>query len=225
MDNGAIDKKRLIIFGLAISVFVLLIVLISLIIMNATKEDPKVSVLNEETVKEEGVINNKDLDFIKSQVRELSRFLYNIDDDTEIVTSVRESTYKEKPYGLDGKYIEVVIDVETTKASYYAEFEHEASKGKRVIFSCLPASEAKYPEAFCMGSEGHSSIDSTMGDILPYRKMVNGSQLYKLDKNPEGVGLKLEVQTTCDDDATREQAKKEALKAAVQEVKAARKAK
>ncbi len=210
MDNGVMNKKRLVIFGLSISVFILFIVLISLVVMNITKEDPKVSMLNEETLKDEGVINNKDIDFIKSQVRELSKFLYGIDDDTEIVTSIRESTYKEKPYGDDGKYIEVVVDVETTKASYFAEFEHEASKGKRVMFSCLPSNEAKYPEAFCMGSEGHSSIDSTLGDVLPYRKMVNGSQLYKLGKRTDGiVGLTLEVQATCDDDAAREKAKTE----------------
>ena len=207
MNNGVFNKKQLIIFGLAISVFVLLIVFISLLVMNLTKDNPNVSIVNESTTKKEGVIDNKDIDFIKSQVRDLSKFIYNLDDDTEIVASIRESTYVEKSFGENDKYIELVIDVDTTKASYRAEFEHNAANGKRVIFMCLPSSESKYPEAFCMGSEGHSSIDSTLGDILPYRKMVDGSQLYKLDKRIDGnVGLLLEVQATCDDDATREKA-------------------
>ena len=207
MNDNGVNRKKIIIFSLAVAVFILAIVFISLLIMNLTKKDPNVSLLNESTTKEEGVIDNKDIDFIKAQVRDLSKFLYNLDDKTEIVASIRESTYQEQPYGKDGKYIELVIDVDTTKASYRAAFEHNAANGKRVVFMCLPAKESKYPESFCMGSEGHSSIDSTLGDILPYRKYNGKNLLYKLGKRVDGsVGLNLEVWTTCEDNATREKA-------------------
>ena len=212
MNGGAFTKKQIIILALGVSVFVLLIVFVSLIIMNVTKENPNVSMANEETVKKEGVIDDQDLDFVKTQVRDLSKFLYALDDDQEIEVSVRESTYKEEPYGKDGKYISVVVDVDTTKASYRAEFEHHSAKTKRVVFSCLPASESKYPEAFCYGTEGHSSIDSTLSDMLPYRKIVNGVEYYKVDKDNTAVRLLIQVQATCDDDAARENAKAEVKK-------------
>jgi hypothetical protein len=48
--------------------------------------------------------------------------------------------------------------------------------------------------------------------MLPYRKIVNGVEYYKVDKDNTAVRLLIQVQATCDDDAARENAKAEVKK-------------
>lgn len=212
MENNRVDvtRQRAIILVLGFICFASIIVALSFIIGFFTSDDPKVDISNEKTVQksEDTSINGHDYSMIKHQLRTLLTQSYNLDKNEEINAVIRESTYEE--YGQENnKTISFMLDVENVKVTYNVWMVQNASEPSEVSISCTSAKDAKYPETFCIGTEGHSSIDTNLASELPYRKIVGGEEKYNVRHEVYDPKLILSVFAKCDDEAAKEAAKKE----------------
>ena len=212
MENNRVDvtRQRAIILVLGFICFTFIIVALSFIIGFFASDDPKVDISNEKTVQksEDTSINGHDYSMIKRQLRTLLTQSYNLDKNEEINAVIRESTYEE--YGQENnKTISFMLDVENIKVTYNVWMVQNASEPSEVSISCTSAKDAKYPETFCIGTEGHSSIDTNLASELPYRKIVDGEEKYNVRHEVYDPKLILSVFAKCDDEAAKEAAKKE----------------
>ena len=215
MEDNRVDvtRQRTIILIVGFICFAFVIVALSFIIGYFTSDDPKVAISNEKTVQksEDTSINGHDYSMIKKQLRTLLSQRYNLDENEEINAVIRESTYEE--YGEENnKTISFTIDVENVKVTYNVWMVQNAKEPSEVSISCTSAKDAKYPETFCIGTEGHSSIDTNLASELPYRKIVDGEEVYNVRHEVYDPKLILSVFAKCDDDAAKESAKEDVKK-------------
>ena len=215
MEDNRVDvtRQRTIILIVGFICFAFVIVALSFIIGYFTSDDPKVAISNEKTVQksEDTSINGQDYSMIKKQLRTLLSQRYNLDENEEINAVIRESTYEE--YGEENnKTISFTIDVENVKVTYNVWMVQNAKEPSEVSISCTSAKDAKYPETFCIGTEGHSSIDTNLASELPYRKIVDGEEVYNVRHEVYDPKLILSVFAKCDDDAAKESAKEDVKK-------------
>ena len=209
MNDSDITSRRtkLLIFGIV--TFVLVVVAGSIAVnFFANMSHANVDIVN--SANPNGVIDTNDYNRVKAEIRDLARAHYGLEDGEKINATIRESTYEEIG-DENSKRISFLIDVENTKVTYRVWLDHinKDSYGS-IALSCVAPKEAKYPESFCIGTDGHSSIDVTMEGDLPYRKMDDdGEVLYKVDHPAYEPKLILELYTKCDDKTTQEKYTKE----------------
>lgn len=202
-ENDVIKTRKHILIFAALS-FVLVIIAFSIVINAIINRDTSnVSIVNQQNVA--GVVNTKDYNIVKEAVRAVLKSRYNISDDEEINASIRESTYSETGDD-DSKRISFLIDIENVKVTYSVWINHSNPNDYLgVSLSCTTAKEAKYPETFCIGTEGHSSIDTMLASDLPHRKIVNDEVLYTVSHVDYEPVLDISLYTKCDDKRTQEQ--------------------
>ncbi len=214
MENNRVDitRQRAIVLILGFVCFVFAIIALSLIIGQLTKDDPQVAIANENAIKKSEIssIDDHDYSMIKNQLRAILTQYYNFDENEEINAIIRESTYEEQGEG-NKKTISFTLDVESVKVSYNVWMIQNSKEASEVTISCTSAKDAKYPETFCIGSEGHSSIDTNMASELPYRKIVDGEEIYNVRHEAYDPKLILSVFAKCDDEAAKASAKEDLM--------------
>lgn len=199
-ERTDVTRNRAILLAVGAVAFVILIIAISVVVSVLSDDDSGVTFANESNVtkSEDTSIEKHDYKLIKKQLRAVLTNRYNLPENEEINALIRESTYQES--GDDGeKTITFTLDVENVKVTYYVWMIQTSEEASEVSLSCAPAKDSKYPETFCIGTEGHSSIDANMSSQLPYRYIVNGEEKYKISHEPYEPYLILSIRAKCDD--------------------------
>lgn len=213
MDNRRVDvtRNRTILLIVGAIAFVAVIIAISIVAITLSSDDSGVKIANEDNVTdaEDSSIESHDYSLIKKQLRTLLTDSYALPENEEIKALIRESTYAES--GEDGeKIITFTLDVESVKTTFYVWMSQTSEDASEVSISCAPTNDSKYPETFCIGTEGYSSIDANMSADLPYRYKENGELKFEITHEEYDPRLILSVQASCDDDAAVETAKNKA---------------
>ncbi len=202
MDEERVDvtRNRAIILVVGALAFIAVVAAISIAVITLSEDDSGVTIANENNVtkSEETSIKKHDYELIKRQLRGVLKDRYSIPEDEEIKAIIRESTYKETGDD-DEKTITFTIDVENAKVTYYVWMIQSSDDASEVSLSCAPTNDSKWPESFCIGTEGHSSIDANMNPQLPYRYVVDGVEKWRLTHEAYDPTLMLHVRAYCDD--------------------------
>ncbi len=213
MDYGRTDttKNRTILLIVGAVAFVLVIIALSMLISRLSTDDSNVTLVNENNVTqaEESTVKQKDYSLIKKQLRDLLTSQYNVSENEEIRALIRESTYTENG-DENEKVISFTLDVENTKTTFYIWMSQTSEDASEVSISCAPVNDSKYPETFCIGTEGYSSIDANLSADLPYRYKENGELKFEITHEVYDPKLVLSVQASCDDEEAVETAKAQA---------------
>ncbi len=213
MDDRRVDitRNRTILLIVGAIAFAAIIVAISIVAVTLSGDDSGVEIANEDNVTsaEESSIESHDYSLIKKQLRTLLTDSYSLPENEEIKALIRESTYTES--GEDGKkIISFTLDVENVKTTFYIWMSQTSEDASEVSISCAPTNDSKYPETFCIGTEGYSSIDANLSADLPYRYKENGELKFEITHEVYDPKLVLSVQASCDDEEAVETAKAQA---------------
>lgn len=209
MDNNRVDvtKQRMTLAVVGFVCFALVIIALSVVISFLTADNSNVSIANEKELakSEDTSISSHDYSLIKKQIRDVVRDNYDLKDSEEVNVIIRESTYEE--FGDDkNKTISFIVDIENIKVTYNVWMTQSSSDASEVTLSCASAKDSKYPKSFCIGSEGYSSIDSTLAADLPYRVIINGEEFFSVTHEPYDPKLIIHIYAKCDDTATQNKA-------------------
>lgn len=202
-------KMMLILFSVA---FILIIIVAGVVISIINNDDFGVIAKNEDSLKSENkdmTLDSGDMKALREQIRNIS----GLPEDEEIVIAFREGSYKEhyvNGTSESSTQIEVLIDVENTKRTYLASITHGVNNFYGIGLSCTDAETAKWPETFCVGTNFHSSIDTNIADILPYREIENGELKFSIKHVDNQAKLEVGVEARCDDKDAENKAIKKA---------------
>lgn len=199
-NENQIIKQRKTLLIVSVIVFVIFVVFVGVIWGMATGDKYNTDVVNEEALAEN--LSNKDLDRVKKELATVVRNYYDIEENVEIVSNVRSSTYKETTIG-EGKNVTFTMDVETVKATYNVWLLKNSSSDIDIAFTCASMDETNYPDSFCIGTDYHSTIDVTIDDQLPYTGRV-GNIIYSLSHTPYTADLEVYVNSCGDEEIIRQ---------------------
>lgn len=211
MDEFEVIRKRKIVLFLGSIVFIVFIIAISMLISKLSETDYKVSIVNASSSRKDRIISNDDFDRLKAEVRRVMTNNYGIDSDEQVEVSIRESSYTEER--LDGASeefttIKFLADVENTKSTYWVWLVHNSTSPIDISLNCASASESKYPDTFCIGTSGNSSIDANFKDLFPFVGVNNdGSRAYTFLHKEHQQFIELGVDAMCDDNEAIDRAK------------------
>lgn len=114
---------------------------------------------------------------IQKRLREAIDLAYGIEDDREPVGVIRKESISIKDEKDGTKQYNFLVDVDEYELTYRAEvWEKKEKKNSEVFFYCVPPSQSKYPDNFCVGYNGQSTLSVTIGYSLPLtaKKTMNG---------------------------------------------------
>ncbi len=196
--NNKYGKKQIFAFVIiAYSIISILIVLIVLVFF--TYDDQKIIINNELKTIDNNNISRDDYTVIRKNLRLLSTNTYKHNPDEEIIASVRESTYSES-----GNTISFIMDVESLKSTYAVWLSHGAKNAEEVELSCVSNKVSKYPDEFCIGSDGQSTIDADLEGYLPLKEFYSsGRPKYVVTHQAYTTKLEAKVYVKCDDEEGR----------------------
>lgn len=210
MDEERVNvtRNRAILLIVGALAFIAVVVAISIVVITIMDDDSGVTIANESNVtkSDDTSIKKHDYELIKRQLRSVLKDRYSIPESEEINAIIRESTYKESGED-DEKTITFTIDVENAKVTYYVWMIQTSEDASEVSLSCAPTNDSKWPETFCIGTEGYSSIDANMASQLPHRYVVDGDEKWKLTHEAYDPKLELHVRARCDDNESVNAAK------------------
>ena len=105
---------------------------------------------------------------IQKRLYETIDLAYGIKDGKTPIADIRKETIKTSSQG-DGTVIySFIVDVDAYEVTYNAKvYQTKDEKDSSAYFNCVEPAQSKYPNKFCIGYNGHSTIDVTIGNSLP----------------------------------------------------------
>lgn len=160
-----LTKKQKTIFTLIPITFISLIIIISILVIQATPNQSKIQNFNELNT----TISKKDRDRINKTLTALLQSNYNIsDNDTIDDIYIRIDTYKET-ISNDITTATFIVDINSIQQSFIISLEYSETNKKisnDISISCPTLEQTKYPESTCI-SEGYSTGELSI--YLPFR--------------------------------------------------------
>lgn len=117
---------------------------------------------------------------VQSRLYEAIDLAYGVEEGKDPVGMIRKETVSAKDEDDGTRMHNFLVDVDNYKVTYRAEvWERKEKKNSEVFFYCVPPSQSKYPDNFCVGYNGQSTISVTIGYSLPLKaKKTESGYLY-----------------------------------------------
>ena len=113
-------------------------------------------------------LNSKLKSVTQKKLYEIISLAYGIEKGNEPVGHIRNETIKSSEQSDGTKIYKFTVDVDSYKLTYSAEvWETKNEKDYQAFFYCVSPEESKYPNNFCIGYNGQSTIDVTIANSLP----------------------------------------------------------
>ena len=133
-------------------------------------------------------ISNKLKSLIQASLYETIDLAYGIKDNKKPVADIRRESIKTSTQE-DGTIIySFIVDIDSYELTYLATvYDKDGTDISQAFFNCVEPAQSKYPKNFCIGYNGQSTIDVTIGKGLPisaretkpHRYIYNAKIAYK----------------------------------------------
>jgi hypothetical protein len=105
---------------------------------------------------------------IQKRLREAIDLAYGVERGKDPIGTIRNESVVTKDEADGTKQYSFLVDVDNYEVTYRAEvWEKKEKKTSEVFFYCVPPRQSKYPDKFCVGYNGQSTISVTIGYSLP----------------------------------------------------------
>lgn len=210
MEPHTTKQKRFQILILALVTFILLIACLSVFFAQRNERVGNVDLINKTDFGNDQIIDHQDFERVQAELRKILTEHYATPASETIVASIRNSSYIEENYqgsSENGASINFLMDVENNRVTYRVFIIHDSVAPYAISLNCVTAAESKYPDSFCIGTSGNSSIDANAAQLFPYRKIKDGQQTYLATHPSRSSQVILGIEAHCDDDTAKQAAK------------------
>ena len=164
-ENDVVRRRK--IFMIAVYVAIMFIAIagwVALSVGRTPKDEAKVENIDKVNLD----VVPKIRSIVQKRLREAIDLAYGIDDDKDPIGIIRKETVTTKTEKDGTKLHQFIVDVDNYELTYRAEVWERTDKDEsQAYFYCVPPDQSKYPNRFCIGYNGQSTIDVTIGYSLP----------------------------------------------------------
>ena len=155
-------------------------------------------------------ISDKLKSTIQKRLYETIDLAYGIEKGKEPTANIRKESIKSSTRSDGTKVYSFLVDVDNYKLTYRAEvWDKNGSNSSQAYFYCVEPGESKYPDHFCIGYNGQSTISVTIGPNLPLSaKETKSHYLYeaRVKYREKSITPYIEIFTVaCNGEAAKEE--------------------
>ena len=164
-ENTSIKRRKVFLVLLYVSIlFVAIAIWIASTIARTPDDEAEIRNIDKSGLE----INSKLKTTMQKKLYETIKLAYGIKDGKQPIGHIRKETLKGTEQSDGTKVYKFIVDVDDYQVSYSAEiWDMKNDKDYQAFFYCVAPEESKYPNNFCVGYNGQSTIDVTIGNALP----------------------------------------------------------
>ena len=178
-ENQLIAQRKLFIISLIV-LFVVLIIFVSFLWSRMGGEDYGVNIANQQNLQSQ--LSAHDLENLKKNFRDTIAPYYQIPDTTDINLTIRQATYASSDVS-NNQQISFLMDSDTIQSTYEVWLLVNGDNFTDVSFNCVKRTDSRYPNSFCIGTDGISTIDLELSQYLPYNGTTDHGYNYEIYHN------------------------------------------